>query len=118
MAERFCDVCSPVHGSQAHPRNDRVGGGLLHDGGLHSGTGVRSDSGQHHNSAGPDYAAMKETIEDRIASGSLNLSTIDAVLVSVGGGTKIAHYRNGRKSSPSAPCPRKTRRNRHVAVDQ
>jgi hypothetical protein len=69
-------------------------------------------------SAGPDYAAMKETIEDRIASGSLNLSTIDAVLVSVGGGTKIAHYRNGRKSSPSAPCPRKTRRNRHVAVDQ
>jgi hypothetical protein len=99
MAERFCDVCSPVHGSQAHPRNDRVGGCLLPDGGLHSGTGVRSDSGQHHN---PCRLGLRrnETIEDRIASGSLNLSTIDAVLVSVGGGTKIAHYRNGRKSSP------------------
>jgi CubicO group peptidase (beta-lactamase class C family) len=44
-----------------------------------------------------DYAAMQETIEDRIASGSLNLSTIDAVLISVGGETKVAHYRNGRK---------------------
>jgi len=33
---------------------------------------------------GSDYAAMQETIEDRIASGSLNLSTIDAVLISVG----------------------------------
>src|SRR6187200_2633674 len=46
---------------------------------------------------GSDYAAMKETIEGRIASGSLNLSTIDAVLISVGGATKVAHYRNGRK---------------------
>jgi CubicO group peptidase (beta-lactamase class C family) len=44
-----------------------------------------------------DYAAMQATIEDRIASGSLNLSTIDAVLISVGGETKVAHYRNGRK---------------------
>ena len=47
--------------------------------------------------AGSDYAAMQETIEDRIASGSLNLSTIDAVLISVGGETKVAHYRNGMK---------------------
>jgi CubicO group peptidase (beta-lactamase class C family) len=45
-----------------------------------------------------DYAAMKTAIEDKITSGSLSLSTINAVLVSVGGKTKLADYRNG--SSP------------------
>jgi hypothetical protein len=38
-----------------------------------------------------DYAAMETAIEDKISSGSLNLSTINAVLVSVGGETKLAH---------------------------
>jgi CubicO group peptidase (beta-lactamase class C family) len=40
---------------------------------------------------------METAIEDKISSGSLNLSTINAVLVSVGGETKVAHYRNGSK---------------------
>ena len=40
---------------------------------------------------------MKTAIEDKISSGSLSLSTINAVLVSVGGETKFAHYRNGSK---------------------
>ena len=44
-----------------------------------------------------DYAAMETAIEDKISSGSLSLSTINAVLVSVGGETKVAHYRNGSK---------------------
>jgi len=44
-----------------------------------------------------DYAAMETAIEDKISSGSLNLSTINAVLVSVGGETKVAHYRNGSR---------------------
>jgi CubicO group peptidase (beta-lactamase class C family) len=44
-----------------------------------------------------DYAAMETAIEDKISSGSLNLSTINAVLVSVNGETKLAHYRNGAK---------------------
>lgn len=44
-----------------------------------------------------DYAAMQTAIEDKISSGSLTLSTIDAVLVSVDGETKVAHYRNGSK---------------------
>jgi CubicO group peptidase (beta-lactamase class C family) len=44
-----------------------------------------------------DYAAMETAIEDKISSGSLALSTIDAVLVSVNGETKVAHYRNGSK---------------------
>jgi CubicO group peptidase (beta-lactamase class C family) len=44
-----------------------------------------------------DYAATEAAIENKIRSGSLNLSTIDAVLLSVGGETKIAHYRNGSK---------------------
>ena len=47
--------------------------------------------------AAVDYAAMETAIEDKIISGSLALSTIDAVLVSVGGETKVAHYRNGSK---------------------
>jgi CubicO group peptidase (beta-lactamase class C family) len=41
-----------------------------------------------------DYAAMETAIEDKISSGSLRLSTINAILVSVGGETKVAHYRN------------------------
>ena len=44
-----------------------------------------------------DYAAMETAVEDKITSGSLSLSTINAVLVSVGGETKLAHYRNGSK---------------------
>jgi CubicO group peptidase (beta-lactamase class C family) len=40
---------------------------------------------------------METAIEDKISSGSLNLSTINAVLVSVGGEKKFAHYRNGSK---------------------
>jgi CubicO group peptidase (beta-lactamase class C family) len=44
-----------------------------------------------------DYAATEAAIENKIRSGSLNLSTIDAVLLSVGGETKIARYRNGSK---------------------
>ena len=44
-----------------------------------------------------DYAAMETAIEDKISSGSLRLSTINAILVSVGGETKVAHYRNGSK---------------------
>jgi CubicO group peptidase (beta-lactamase class C family) len=44
-----------------------------------------------------DYAAMQSAIEDKISSGSLALSTIEAVLVSVDGETKVAHYRNGSK---------------------
>ena len=44
-----------------------------------------------------DYAGMETAIEDKISSGSLNLSTINAALVSVGGETKVAHYRNGSK---------------------
>jgi CubicO group peptidase (beta-lactamase class C family) len=44
-----------------------------------------------------DYTAMKTTIEDKIGSGSLTLSTINAVLVSVDGDTKLADYRNRSK---------------------
>ena len=44
-----------------------------------------------------DYAAMESAIEHKISSGSLALSTIDAVLVSVDGETKVARYRNGSK---------------------
>jgi CubicO group peptidase (beta-lactamase class C family) len=44
-----------------------------------------------------DYAAIETAIEDKISSGSLALSTIDAVLISVDGETKIARYRNGSK---------------------
>ena len=47
--------------------------------------------------AAVDYAAMETTIENKISSGSLGLSTINAVLVSVDGETKVAHYRNGSK---------------------
>jgi CubicO group peptidase (beta-lactamase class C family) len=44
-----------------------------------------------------DYTGMKTAIEDKIKSGSLSLSTINAVLVSVDGATKLADYRNGAK---------------------
>jgi CubicO group peptidase (beta-lactamase class C family) len=44
-----------------------------------------------------DYAAMEIAIEDNIRSGSLALSTIDAVLVNVDGESKVAHYRNESK---------------------
>jgi CubicO group peptidase (beta-lactamase class C family) len=47
--------------------------------------------------AAADYAAMETMIENKISSGSLSLSTINAVLVSVDGETKVAHYRNGSK---------------------
>ena len=40
---------------------------------------------------------METAIENKISSGSLNLSTINAVLVSVDGETKVAHYRNRAK---------------------
>jgi CubicO group peptidase (beta-lactamase class C family) len=44
-----------------------------------------------------DYAAMEAAIEGKISSGSLSLSSIDAVLVSVGGETRLANYRNESK---------------------
>lgn len=44
-----------------------------------------------------DYAAMERAIEDKISSGSLALSTIEAVLVNVDGESKVAHYRNESK---------------------
>ena len=44
-----------------------------------------------------DYAAIESAIEDKITSGSLALSTINAVLVSVDGESKVAHYRNESK---------------------
>ena len=47
--------------------------------------------------AAVDYAAVEIAIEDKISSGSLSLSTINAVLVSVDGETRLAHYRNGSK---------------------
>ena len=44
-----------------------------------------------------NYVAVEAAIKDNISSGSLRLSTINGVMVSVGGETKVAHYRNGRK---------------------
>jgi CubicO group peptidase (beta-lactamase class C family) len=44
-----------------------------------------------------DYAAMEGAIEAKISSGSLALSTINAVLVSVDDELKVTHYRNGSK---------------------
>jgi len=44
-----------------------------------------------------DYEALETAIETKIMSGSVGWQTIEAVLVSVEGTTKIAHYRNGRK---------------------
>jgi CubicO group peptidase (beta-lactamase class C family) len=48
-------------------------------------------------SAVVDYAAMERAIEHKISSGSLTLSTMNAILVSVDGETKVARYRNGSK---------------------
>ena len=44
-----------------------------------------------------DYKALQTAIETKIMSGSVDWRTIEAVLVSVDGETKIAHYRNSRK---------------------
>jgi CubicO group peptidase (beta-lactamase class C family) len=44
-----------------------------------------------------DYEALETAIETKIMSGSVGWQTIEAVLVSVEGTTKIAHYRNGRE---------------------
>ena len=44
-----------------------------------------------------DYQAIEEAIETKIMSGSVGWQTIEAVLVSVEGTTKITYYRNGRK---------------------
>ena len=44
-----------------------------------------------------DYQALEEAIETKIMSGSVGWQTIEAVLVSVDGETRIAHYRNGRR---------------------
>ena len=44
-----------------------------------------------------DYRALETAIETKIMSGSVGWQTIGAVLVSVDGETRIAHYRNGRK---------------------
>src|SRR5918993_11355 len=44
-----------------------------------------------------DYQALETAIETKINSGSVGWQTIEAVLVSVDGTTRIAHYRNGRK---------------------
>ena len=44
-----------------------------------------------------DYQALETAIETKIMSGSVGWQTIAAVMVSVDGTTKIAHYRNGRK---------------------
>jgi CubicO group peptidase (beta-lactamase class C family) len=58
---------------------------------------ARPQSAPNPAKAAVDYAAMQTMIENKISSGSLGLSTIDAVLVSVEGETKLAHYRNGSK---------------------
>ena len=44
-----------------------------------------------------DYFALESAIETKITAGGLGLGTIDAVLVSVDGQTKVAHYRNGSR---------------------
>ena len=42
-----------------------------------------------------DYQALEASIENKIASGSVSLDQVRAVLVSVDGETKITHYRHG-----------------------
>ena len=44
-----------------------------------------------------DPNALESAIDTKLKSGSVGWSTIDAVLVSVEGQTKVAHYRNGSK---------------------
>jgi CubicO group peptidase (beta-lactamase class C family) len=45
----------------------------------------------------PNYSQLGESIEKAIASGSVGLDTIGAVLISVDGQTVLTHYRNGRR---------------------
>ena len=45
----------------------------------------------------PNYRQLAESIEEAIASGSVALDTIGAVLINVDGQTVLTHYRNGRK---------------------
>jgi CubicO group peptidase (beta-lactamase class C family) len=45
----------------------------------------------------PNYRQLGESIERAIASGSVGLDTIGAVLISVDGQTVLTHYRNGRR---------------------
>jgi len=52
--------------------------------------------------AAVDYAAMEAAIENKIRSGSLSLSTINAVLVSVGGETSSLTTAMG--ASPTTRC--------------
>ena len=47
--------------------------------------------------ASVNYQAVEAAIEDQIKAGSLGLSTINAVMVSVDGKTVVAHYRNGAR---------------------
>ena len=47
--------------------------------------------------APPDYRLLGESIEEAIASGSVALDTIGAVLINADGQTVLTHYRNGRK---------------------
>jgi CubicO group peptidase (beta-lactamase class C family) len=49
-------------------------------------------------SAAPvNYRQLGESIEEAIASGSVALDTIEAVLINADGQTVLTHYRNGRK---------------------
>ena len=47
--------------------------------------------------APPNYRQLGESIEEAIASGSVALDTIGAVLINVDGQTVLTHYRNSRK---------------------
>jgi CubicO group peptidase (beta-lactamase class C family) len=45
----------------------------------------------------PNFRQLGQSIEEAIASGSVALDTIGAVLINVNGQTMLTHYRNGRK---------------------
>jgi CubicO group peptidase (beta-lactamase class C family) len=45
----------------------------------------------------PNYRLLGESIEEAIASGSVALDTIGAVLINADGQTVLTHYRHGRK---------------------
>jgi hypothetical protein len=47
--------------------------------------------------APPDYRQLGESIEEAIASGSVALDTIGAVLINADGQTVLTYYRNGRE---------------------
>jgi len=47
--------------------------------------------------ASPDYRQLGESIEEAIASGSVALDTIGAVLINADGQTVLTYYRNGRE---------------------